>query len=125
MPTNMNTKELYQIERIADETAVVFGTTYINPISYLPAIEEDLGKLGFSGQIVFDLLLSNGFRPNRFVEADVIEAKISRPSMRVVEISSLDETVIEKTYEFYKSHPNLVESNNILMEEEKYYLIHD
>lgn len=120
----MNVKELYQIERISDQVVVIFCTTYINPISYLPAIEEDLSKISFSGKIIFDLLLSNGYSPNRFVEADVCEAKVNRRSMRVIDSSSLDESLIGKTHNFYKFHPYLVESNNILLDEEKYHLVH-
>jgi hypothetical protein len=120
----MNVKELYQVEIISDRVVVIFCTTYINPISYLPIIEEDLSKINFSGKIIFDLLLSNGYNSNRFVEADVCEAKVNRRSMKVIDSSTLDEFLLEKTYDFYKSHPYLVESNSILLDEEKYYLIH-
>lgn len=120
----MNVKELYQVEIISDRVVVIFCTTYINPISYLPIIEEDLSKKNFSGKIIFDLLLSNGYNSNRFVEADVCEAKVNRRSMKVIDSSTLDELLLEKTHDFYKSHPYLVESNSILLDEEKYHLIH-
>jgi hypothetical protein len=120
----MDVKELYQIERISDQVVVIFCTTYINPISYLPAIEEDLSKINFSGKIIFDLLLSNGYSSNRFIEAEVCEARVNRRSMRVIDSSNLDEFIIGRTYDFYKSHSYLVEMNSILLDEEKYHLIH-
>lgn len=120
----MNVKELYQVQIVSDRVVMIFCTTYINPISYLPLIEEGLSKINFSGKIIFDLLLSNGYSSNRFVEADVSEAKVIRRSMKVIDPSSLDKWLLEKTYDFYKSHPFLVESNTILLDEEKYYLIH-
>jgi hypothetical protein len=120
----MNTKELYQIERISNQVVMVFCTTHVNPISYLPAIEKDLCEINFDGKIIFDLLLSNGYSSNRFVEADMCEAKVNRKTMKVVSQSSLDSPIIGKTCEFYKSHAYLVESNYILMDEEKYYLLH-
>lgn len=120
----MNVKDLYQVEMISEQVVVIFCTTYINPISYLPIIEEDLSKINFSGKIIFDLLLSNGYNSNRFVEADVIEAKVNRRSMKVIDSSTLDECLLGKTHEFYKSHPYLVESNSILLDEDKYNLIY-
>ncbi|MCM0591924.2 MAG: type II toxin-antitoxin system RnlB family antitoxin [Gloeotrichia echinulata DEX184] len=93
-------------------------------MSYLPMIEKELSRLNFSGKIIFDLLLSNGYSSNRFIEADVYEAKVNRGSMKVIDSSKLDEFLMRKTHDFYKSHPKLVESNNILLDEEKYHLIH-
>jgi hypothetical protein len=120
----MNVKELYQVERISAQVVVIFCTTYINPISYLSIIEEDLSKINFTGKIIFDLLLSNGYSSNRFVEVDVSEAKVNRCSMKVIDSSNLDEFILEKTHDFYKSHPYLVESNSILLDEQKYHLIY-
>ena len=120
----MNVKELYHIEKIFETVVVVFCTTYINPISYLSAIEKDLSHLGFSGKIIFDLLLSNGCSPNRFIEVDVNKAKLNRISMKVIGYSSLDKRIIAKIDEFYKSHRYLVDRSNILLNEEKYSLIY-
>ena len=44
--------------------------------------------------------------------------------MKVVEPSNLDKVFIKRACEFYKTHPYLVESNSILLDEEKYHLIH-
>jgi Antitoxin to bacterial toxin RNase LS or RnlA len=119
----MDTKELYQIEKISDRIVVVFSTTYVNPISYLPTIEEDLCEMDSSGKIIFDLLLSNGHSFNRFVEGAVCKGKVDRRSMKVVDSSSLDNIIISKTDDFYKAHPLLVESNHILLDEEKHNLM--
>jgi hypothetical protein len=109
---------------ISDQVVVIFCTTYINPISYLQIIEEDLSKINFSGKIIFDLLLSNGYSSNRFVEAEASEAKVNRRSMKVIDSSNLDEFLLGKTHDFYKSHPYLVESNSILLDEQKYHLLY-
>lgn len=119
----MEIKELYQVERICEQVVIVFCTTYTNPISYLPSIEQELRKINFSGKIIFDLLLSNGYSSNRFIEANVCEAKVNRRTMRVIDSSNLDELIIGKTHEFYKSHPYLVQNNSILLDDEKSYLI--
>jgi len=44
--------------------------------------------------------------------------------MKVIDSSNLDEFILEKTHDFYKSHPYLVESNSILLDEQKYHLIY-
>jgi hypothetical protein len=120
----MDVNKFYRIENISDRVVLIFCTTYINPISYLPVIEKDLGEIKFSGKIIFDLLLANGYNSNRFVEADVIESKINRRSMKVIEPSNLDEFLLKKIRIFYKSNPDILEGNAILLDEEKYQLIH-
>jgi hypothetical protein len=119
----INAKQIYQIERISTCMIIVFSMTYMNPISYLPTIEKDLGELNFSGKIIFDLLLSNGNSSNRFVEASVNKAKIDRRSMKVIGHSSLEPSFIKKTKEFYKSHQSILDNSCILLDEEKFDLI--
>jgi hypothetical protein len=119
----MNPKELYHIEIISKKVVMIFCTTYINPISYLPTIEQDLNKLDFTGAVFFDLLLSNGYSFNRFAETLIYGGKIDRKSIRIIDSSELENIILLKANNFYKSHAYLVERNNILMEEEKYYLI--
>ena len=121
----INAKELYQTERVSNHTVIVFSMTYINPISYLPNIEEDLGKMNFSGKLIFDLLLTNGNSSNRFVEVNVKKAKIERRSMKVIEHSSLEPCLIKKSREFYTSHQFILDSSNILLDEEKFNLIYN
>jgi hypothetical protein len=119
----MNIEELCLIERISDRVVVIINKTHHNPISYLPLIEKELGKLNFSGTIVFDLLVSNGYSSNRFVEGSVNAGKVKRRSMRVIDTSNVDKDVTVEADKFYRSHPLLVENNSILSEEEKYKMI--
>lgn len=119
----MNAKDLYQMEKISDRVVLIVCTTYENPISYLPVIEESLGSIDFSGRIIFDLLLANGCSPNRFVEADMNMDRIDRRSMRVVDVFELDEIIVSKAHEFYVTNPNLVKNNHILLDDEKYNLL--
>lgn len=120
-----SSENLYQIDKVSDQVVLIFCTTYVNPISCLPSIEKDLIKINFSGKAIFDLLLSNGCNSNRFVAVDVREAQVDRMSMKVVDFSSLDKSLIDRTYDFYKAHPDLVSKNHILLDEEKYYLLHE
>jgi hypothetical protein len=121
----MDSKGLYEIEKVSDRLLLVIGTTYVNPISSLSSLDKDLSKIGFDGKVVFDLLLSNGYSSNRFVEACTDGYKIHLPSMKILGISSLDESILSRLHCFYKSHPYLLEANHILLDEEKSRLMHN
>jgi Antitoxin to bacterial toxin RNase LS or RnlA len=119
----MDVKELYRIKKVSDSLVVIFSTTYINPISYLPTIEEDLGKINYCGRIIFDILLTNGHSFNRFAEAIVQNGKFDRKSFKLIEYSSLNYSVLRKIDAFYKANSYLVTTNHVLLEDEKRYLI--
>lgn len=121
----MDFKDLYRVNRISDEVVLIFCTTHINPISYLSLIEEDLIRINFSGKIIFDLLLCNGYSTNRFVEASVCGSKVNRRSMRVIESSILDKSTIKNINKFYKKNRHLLENNDILLDDQKYDLINN
>lgn len=116
-------KKTYQITKISSESIVIFSTSYISPTSSLPIIEEELKKMNYSGQVLFDLLLTNGYNFNRFIKAQVVEGKFDRRSFKIVESSVLDKTTLNEANSFYKSNPCLVENNLILLEEDKHHLM--
>jgi hypothetical protein len=120
---SMNDRETYSIEKVSDTTAIVFANSYVNPISFLPCIEEQLVAMNFSGEVVFDLLLSNGHASNRIVASSMADGKIDRKAFKVVEFKSLDAAVLEKIKAFYKSNGAFVQSNFILSDEEKEALL--
>ena len=119
----MEYNETYSIEQVSEQTAVVFANTYVNPISFLPSIEEQLASMSFSGEVVFDLLLSNGEAFNRIVASNAVEGKVDRKAFKIVDLGGLDEVVVEKIKAFYKSNEALVGSNCILSDEEKEALL--
>lgn len=114
--------ELYQIERIGQNT-IVFATSYVNPISYVPQIEADLIELQFNGEIFFDLLLCNGNAVNRFIKGTVTNGIFVRQSLKIVTTEDLDETIVAFAKGFYRSNQELVENNYILMDEDKLELL--
>lgn len=44
-----------------DPRPVVVATSYINPLSHTPFIRRELQKMDYTGEILFDQLLSNGY----------------------------------------------------------------
>lgn len=47
-------------------SAVVFSVGYENPLSALARVESDLRRRRVQGSVLFDLLLANGTKYNRF-----------------------------------------------------------
>ncbi|MDM3855426.1 MAG: type II toxin-antitoxin system RnlB family antitoxin, partial [Aphanizomenon gracile PMC649.10] len=66
------------------------------------------------------LLLSNGYTSNRFVQAKVVNNKIDRSSMKVV--NSVSDFILAKSREFYMKNRNFLEDSS-LMDEEKQELL--
>lgn len=107
----------YQIERIGEQI-VVFATSYLNPIDYLPAIETELPS---TGKIIFDLLLCNGNNANRFVQATVERGKVDRASMSVVR--AVEPGILALCQAFYRANLMLLENNEILDDLQKQDLL--
>jgi hypothetical protein len=113
----METKDFYRIEFVAEDFIVIFCTTYVNPISYLRSIETELKNRSFNGKVIFDLLLSNGYTSNRFIQAKVVNHKIDKNSMKVV--NSVSDFILEKSREFYIKNKNFVEDSSLIDEEKR------
>lgn len=113
----METKDFYRIEFVSNEFVMIFCTTNVNPISYLPSIETDLKNRNFEGQIIFDLLLANGYTSNRFIQAKVVDHKINRFSMQV--INSVSDFILKKSQEFYIKNRNFVEDSSLMDDEQQ------
>ncbi len=118
-----NDQEIYLIEKVSDTAAIVFANSYVNPMSFLPYIEEQLVSMSFSGEVVFDLLLCNGYSFNRILTSEAVEGKVDRKAFKIIDHSSLGEVVLERIEAFYKSNKQLVEGNFILLDEEKEALL--
>lgn len=48
----------------------VLATSFHNPLDEIDLVERDLKKMKIAGPVVFDLLLSNGNRANRYFIGD-------------------------------------------------------
>ena len=116
----MEGKDCYKIEYLTDGIVVVFSTAYINPIAYLSKIEEDLRDIKFDGQVIFDLLLSNGYSSNRFVQATVKDSQINKSSIKI--LKTVDSLLLKKSHDFYSKNRKFVE-NSILGEQEQKELL--
>ncbi|HGI1702963.1 TPA: type II toxin-antitoxin system RnlB family antitoxin, partial [Streptococcus pyogenes] len=54
----------------SDSCKVVVATSYVSPLSQVYAIANELKSVDYKGEVIFDLVLSNGFSSNRFLKTD-------------------------------------------------------
>ena len=113
----MNRYEIIRIDNGDLQEVLVLSTSYVSPLGSLPIIEQELE--GHQGEVLFDLLLSNGFASNRFLVAQFDGNKFDVNSFKAVE--SISPSIKEKAGEFYREHPEYLE-NSILPTAQKFLI---
>ncbi|ONN64049.1 hypothetical protein BTM36_24020 [Herbaspirillum sp. VT-16-41] len=63
-------KRYHILDLKSDSCKVVVATSYVSPLSQVYAIALELKSIGYQGDVIFDLVLSNGFSSNRFLKTD-------------------------------------------------------
>lgn len=85
---------------------IVLSTSYISPIDDIFTLEEELRNKGFEGEIIFDLLLSNGATVNNRYLSIVFDGE----TLDIANAKVCDEDLIEImriSDKFYLSHMDL------------------
>jgi len=105
--------------KLKSYTHIIFSISYMNPIDQKEEIEEDLKKIGVSGKILFDLLLSHGNNPDRFYEASFDGEKINEDSLKAAR--SISKTIKRLSMGFYREQNHCLE-NSILSKAQKFLI---
>lgn len=66
----MNKRFILSTEPTHGLQAAVFATCSVSPMEALEDVERELSEKNVSGKVLFDLLLSNGNKANRYFVAD-------------------------------------------------------
>ena len=108
--------QLFEIITINQSTTIVVSKTYLGLGIFISELEEELSQRKFKGEIVFDLLLSNGINSkNRFMHSCCNGKTIFEPELlNPIEISSDCKYYINS---FYKLNPGIL-SKGILRKKE-------
>ncbi|ELM3616124.1 type II toxin-antitoxin system RnlB family antitoxin [Aeromonas sobria] len=69
--------------------AVVIAADYQNPLQELPSVMDELRKKEVSGEILFDLLFSNGTEWNRFASMQFNGHAFERKTFRVIDSDNM------------------------------------
>lgn len=107
------------IEFKNDYKYVVLATSYENPMDELENIEEELSAKGYSGRVLFDLLLCNGMNSNRFIEMNFDGNYFDLSSSIIIE--NPNKFIKEGIYQYLKDKPLLLE-NSILPNAQRYII---
>lgn len=111
----------YQIlELKSDSRKVVVATSYVSPLSQLYAIAYELKSKGYKGEVIFDLVLSNGFASNRFLKTDFDGEHLNIGKIEV--LAKLKSSILDELYTFFYEHPQYVKASS-LPEPQKYVLL--
>ncbi|ABV86604.1 type II toxin-antitoxin system RnlB family antitoxin [Shewanella pealeana] len=88
--------------------AIVTAISYESPLSLISEIEQELSSLfgsDFFGEVIFDLLCSNGFEWNRFMSMEFEGSALKRSSARIMDESELSPLLIELQSQLFASKP--------------------
>lgn len=103
---------------IKESNCLVLSTSYINPLSNLDMVEEELKNKKYNGKVFFDLLLSNGKNKNRFIKA-IYSSGFNKNDF--LEVETIPLKLLELSKSFYENNLNLIE-NSILTKSQKFLL---
>jgi Antitoxin to bacterial toxin RNase LS or RnlA len=107
----------FQMVEVDPSQFVAIGIDYAYP--NITAIEQILTEKNFSGILYIDALLSNGVAFNRFMTGSVVQGVLDRKSIEVIEKGIVVQCLKAEAKTFFKANPQYVESNSILMGDQK------
>lgn len=110
----------YEILSLQDENLIlVLSTSYVSPLSKVFLIAKELSSQNFKGEVIFDLLLSNGFTNNRFLKMQFDGEQLITNSTEI--LTNVDENVRKEIYDYYFGHPEYIDRSRLPMSQ-KYLL---
>lgn len=108
--------KMYKIIYVETNSVIVINLTYYTISYFLPELEKELGNNSFQGNILFDLLLSNGLcSRNRFLATKFFNRKIDDSNIQIK--NEVEPLYLKKISNFYKKNIAIIESG-ILQESE-------
>lgn len=103
-----------------DSCKVVVATSYVSPLSQVYAIANELKSIDYKGEVIFDLVLSNGFSSNRFLKTVFDGDQLNIAKIEV--LSKVKNNILDELYVFFYEHPQYVKASS-LPEPQKYVLL--
>ncbi|MGH0555548.1 type II toxin-antitoxin system RnlB family antitoxin [Bacillus pretiosus] len=104
----------------SDSCKVVVATSYVSPLSQVYAIANELKSVDYKGEVIFDLVLSNGFSSNRFLKTDFDGDQLNIGKIEA--FSKVKDNILDELYVFFYEHPQFVKASS-LPEPQKYVLL--
>jgi hypothetical protein len=101
-----------------DEVAC-FSLDSARPDDYIESLERELKKIRFKGNVLLDLLASNGDTRRRFMRASFDGKKMDWLSAKIVSRESLAPATLQFCQRFYCEHASELQ-NSVLSKAAKY-----
>lgn len=96
------------------------STDFARPDEYKEQLEIELRQVGHEGRVIFDLLLCNGIKRERFYSAYFDGDKIINSTF--IRVQDIRAELVELCAEFYSQHYDLVLKNQILTKPQKFLI---
>lgn len=107
---------MINLEVIDQNMAVVTELPQQPPLNQFNQITEELIRFGFTGKVLFDLLISKGVS-NRFVVAEFDGKNILRNTLRISSTSDIPSKIMTRQINFFASNPNLLRASMLTKSE--------
>lgn len=107
----MATTSIYSMQKLDSNRYLVFGTNYVRLEELFANVNQDLKKKKFRGELILDLLLSNGNNSSRFFKINFNGDHVDLESLKKIQVP--DHTTIQKVNSYLKKHIEVL-SNGIL-----------
>ncbi|MDF9417545.1 hypothetical protein RI02_03025 [Bacillus altitudinis] len=95
-----------------DGRKVVLATSYVSPLGNIMKIAKELSQDYYNGEVLFDLLLSNGFANNRFLIMQFDGKKFILNSKRIVK--DIPDGILKEIYNRYNDNPQWIDQSSLL-----------
>ncbi len=99
-------------------TYVSMSTDFCRPDDYMSELEEELQTHEYKGKVVFDLLLSNGLKEDRYFSAEFDGRRFVVSTFRTM--TCICSEILGMSSAFYKDNYDLVSKNAILSKPQKF-----
>lgn len=100
-------------------SAVIFSINFDSPMNHLGSVEVELHQNGVTGEVFFDLLLSNGNTSDRYYRAFFDGKKIVKDSIKKVVTPPRD--IQEESLSFYRQKPHFLK-NSVLNKAQRFLI---
>lgn len=108
----------YKIKKMDDNNIWVFATDYLRIDDYIKDLEFDLRKINFSGNVFFDLILSNGPKlSGRFFSALFDGENFNISSFK--NLSEVTSEILSFVDKYHKEHLEFIDKS-ILTKPQKF-----
>lgn len=107
--------------KIPNLPKVVFATSYKSPVSLIWKMANEKSLKNYTGVVVLDLLMSNGFSNNRFLAFQFEDGNFLHETVRIMHHT---ETVdlVSYAFHFFRKNQRYVESSSLTSVAKKFLL---